>query len=104
STPTSGTCRAPSATARPWSSKSSTTSESTWRYDRLTMRALVLLGAILLALLALGGLPASGAGPGRLFLPLVAREVLPPLHIQYRAFSEEGGWSAWQDEGGIAGI
>jgi uncharacterized protein YjdB len=77
------------------------------------MRPLLALGAILLALLALGGLPASGAGPRQLFLPIVARE-LPPsptptsvpvaLRIQYRAFSEEGGWSAWQDEGGIAGI
>jgi len=79
------------------------------------MRRLALLGASLLvvALLALGALPSAGAGSRQLFLPMVAREAPPTptatpvptaLHIQYRAFSEDGGWSAWQDEGGIAGI
>jgi uncharacterized protein YjdB len=78
----------------------------------LGMRASVLVGALLLALLALGG-SVSGAGPRQIYLPLIAREVPPTatpaptptaLHIQYRVNSEEGGWSAWQDEGGIAGV
>jgi hypothetical protein len=78
------------------------------------MRPLAFLALLSLALLALGASPVGGADAARkLFLPLVANDVPPTatprpipvaLHIQYRAFSEEGGWSAWQGEGGIAGI
>src|SRR4051794_33190965 len=79
------------------------------------MRRLALLGAslVVVALLAVGALPAGGAGPRQILLPIVAREAPPAptaapvpsaLHIQYRAFSEDGGWSAWQDEGGECGL
>jgi uncharacterized protein YjdB len=67
----------------------------------------VLFGAFML-LLAFGALPIADAQVGtRIYLPMVAREATPvpaTVHIQYRAFSEDGGWSGWQDEGGIAGL
>jgi len=77
----------------------------------VTMRPLALVAALVLVLLGLGTSPAGGAAAAhKLYLPVAAREVpaVTPtpvaLHIQYRAFSEEGGWSAWQDEGGVAGV
>lgn len=65
-----------------------------------------LLGLALLALLALGALPAGAVQPStKLFLPLVAKDATPavPLDVQYRAYVQDTGWLDWQSNFAVAG-
>jgi uncharacterized protein YjdB len=65
------------------------------------------MGATLLALLAIGALPAAGQTPAqRSYMPMVAREPTATpsaIRIQYRAYVQDLGWLPWQDEGNQAG-